>query len=95
MPGPPLTYFTYPAQIFRHMWSWISGPRYAAVILYNESKYLEKVAELAENGEVKAVVQEIIEGILDEGKEKQAWERASGLLEEGRIRGKVVLKIQD
>ncbi|KAF2443937.1 GroES-like protein [Karstenula rhodostoma CBS 690.94] len=95
VPGPPLTYFTYPSQIFRHMWSWISGPRYAAVILYNESKYLEQVADLAEKGEVGAVVQEVIEGILDEGKEKQAWERANALLEEGRIRGKVVLKIQD
>ncbi|KAJ4348128.1 uncharacterized protein N0V89_009500 [Didymosphaeria variabile] len=95
VPGPPLTYFTYPAQIFRHMWGWMSGPRYAAIILYNESKYLEKVAKLAEKGEARVVVQEVIEGILEEGKEKAAWERASALLEEGRIRGKVVLKIQD
>ncbi|KAL1601698.1 hypothetical protein SLS60_006613 [Paraconiothyrium brasiliense] len=95
VPGPPLTYFTYPTQIFRHMWGWISGPRYAAIILYNESKYLEKVAKLAEKGEVRVVVQETIEGILEQGKDKVAWERANALLEEGRIRGKVVLKIQD
>lgn len=53
------------------------------------------MAELAEKGEVKVVVQEVIEGVLEEGKEEKAWERASALLEEGRIRGKVVLKIQD
>lgn len=74
---------------------WFSGPRYAAVILYNQSKYLEKVTQLAEEGQVKVVIQEIIEGILEEGKEKKAWERVSSLLEEGRIRGKVVLKIHE
>lgn len=77
------------------MWGWISGPRYAAIILYSESKYLEKVAKLAEKGEVRVVVQETIEGILEQGNDKVAWERANALLEEGRIRGKVVLKIQD
>lgn len=75
--------------------SWFSGPRYAAVILYNHSRYLEQVAQLAEDGEVKVIVQEVIQGVLEEGKEKEAWERASSLLEEGRIRGKVVLKIQE
>lgn len=93
MPGAPLTYITHPAQILRHLSGSISGPRYAAVVLYNESKYLERVARLAEEGKVKVVVQEIIEGVLEEGKEAKAWERASNLLEEGRIRGKVVLKI--
>jgi hypothetical protein len=63
--------------------------------LYGEAKYLEKVAELAEKGDVKVVVQEVIEGILEEGKDKHAWGRANALLEEGRIRGKVVLRIQD
>ena len=74
---------------------WFSGPRYAAVLLYTQSKYLEKVAQLAEEGQVKVVVQEIIEGVLEEGKEKEAWRRASSLLEEGRIRGKVVLRIHE
>ena len=50
---------------------------------------------MAEEGKVKVVVQEVIEGILEEGRDKEAWERASSLLEEGRIRGKVVLKIQE
>ncbi|KAF1976988.1 NAD(P)-binding protein [Bimuria novae-zelandiae CBS 107.79] len=92
--GPPLTYFTYPAQVLRHCLGWVFGPRYAAVILYDESKYLEQVTRLTDKNEVKVVVQEIIEGILEEGSEKEAWERASTLLEQGRIRGKVVLKVQ-
>lgn len=59
---------------------------------YSEAEYLGTVAQVAEKGGVEDAVREVIEGILEEGREKQAWGRACALLEEGRIRGKVVLK---
>lgn len=49
---------------------------------------------MAEEGQVKVFVQEVIEGVLEEGKEVSAWNRASSLLEEGRIRGKVVFNVR-
>lgn len=72
----------------------ISGPKYAAVMLYNEAKYLEQVAKLAEEGKVKVVVQEVIEGLMNDETHEKAWARAYGLMEEGRVRGKIVLKIE-
>ncbi|KAL5454903.1 hypothetical protein PMIN07_007314 [Paraphaeosphaeria minitans] len=55
--------------------------------------YLKKIAKLVEQGEVKAVVQDVIfKEISEEGKARQAWGRVNTLLEEERI---VVLKLRD
>lgn len=68
----------------------IFGPRYANISFLTSSKYLEEVARLAERGEVKAEVQEVIEGAFDE---RQGWKRAIEAMEKGRTRGKVVLAV--
>jgi hypothetical protein len=51
---------------------------------------LEKVALLGERGEVRCEVQEVIKGAFDE---REGWRKAVSLVEECRIRGKVVLEI--
>jgi len=45
---------------------------------------------LAERGEVKAVVQEVLDGLFDES---EAWREAARKMEEGKVRGKVVLTV--
>ncbi len=45
---------------------------------------------LAERGEVKAVVQEVLDGMFDE---REVWRDAVKKMEEGRVRGKVVLTV--
>ena len=45
--GGPLTYFTYPKQVWRYLRGWAVGPRYANVLLYQRSELLEQVARLA------------------------------------------------
>lgn len=67
------------------------GPRYANVILYQQSELLEKAVVLAEKGEVGVMVQGVIKGILDEGSE--AWKEAWAFMEKGRVRGKIVVGI--
>jgi bifunctional pyridoxal-dependent enzyme with beta-cystathionase and maltose regulon repressor activities len=67
------------------------GPRYANVLLYQQSELLEKVVELAEKGEVEVIVQEIIMDVLKEG--SNAWKRVWALMEEGRVREKIVVEI--
>lgn len=91
--GGPLTYFTYPSQVWRFLKGWIFGPRYANVVFYQKSELLEWVAEMAEKRQTRSVVQEVVEGILEEEKCAEAWERVKGLMVEGRVRGKVVVKI--
>lgn len=89
--GGPVTYLKNPIQIWRYMSGWIWGPRYAVISLYTKSEYLEKVVALAERGEVKIEVQEVIKDALNE--EKRSWNRAIDLIESARVRGKVVLEI--
>ncbi|PQE20261.1 hypothetical protein CJF30_00001569 [Rutstroemia sp. NJR-2017a BBW] len=89
--GGPVTYFKSPAQIWRYISGWIWGPRYACVSLYNKSEYLQKVVGLAERGELKVEIQEIIKDALNE--DKEGWKRAIELIESARVRGKVVLEI--
>jgi NADPH:quinone reductase-like Zn-dependent oxidoreductase len=60
------------------------------VSLYAKSNLLEQVARLADRGEVHAEVQEVIEGAFDE---RQAWRKAVQMMEEKRVRGKVILAI--
>jgi hypothetical protein len=58
--------------------------------LVTKSRYLEDVVGLAERGEVKAIVQEVIEGLFDG---REGWREATKKIEEGRVRGKVVLAV--
>lgn len=89
--GGPLTYITYPSQVFRYFKGWMFGPRYANVLLYQQSELLEKAAEMAEKGGVNVVVQEAIKDVLKEGSD--AWKRVWELMEGGRVRGKIVVTI--
>ncbi|USP73362.1 hypothetical protein yc1106_00636 [Curvularia clavata] len=93
--GGPLTYFTYPKQVMRHVWGWLFGPRYANVMLYQKNGYLEQVAELAEQREVSVVVQDVVKGILDEKLYQGAWEKVKREMVGGRVRGKVVVEISE
>jgi hypothetical protein len=61
-------------------------------MLYPRSELLDQVAQLAENDGVEAVVQEVVEGILEEGND--AWKKVWNLMEEGRVRGKIVIEIE-
>jgi hypothetical protein len=88
--GGPITYFSRPIQILRYLKGYIWGPRYACVSLITKSIYLDQVVSLAERGEVKAVVQEVIEGLFDE---REGWRDATRKMEEGRVRGKVVIAV--
>lgn len=88
--GGPITYFWNPIQILRYLKGYIWGPRYACVSLVTKSRYLEDVVGLAERGEVKAIVQEVIEGLFDG---REGWREATKKIEEGRVRGKVVLAV--
>lgn len=88
--GGPITYFNTPAQVIRYIKGWIWGPRYACVSLVAKSEYLERLASLAERGEVLAEVQEVIEGAFDE---RQGWRKATKSMEDKRTRGKIVLAI--
>jgi D-arabinose 1-dehydrogenase-like Zn-dependent alcohol dehydrogenase len=81
--------FTYPSQLLRFVKGYLFGPRYGNVLLYSKSELLEQVASLAEKGKVKVEVQEVIKGVLDEG--SQAWRKVFDHMEEGRVRGKIVV----
>ncbi|KAG9199927.1 zinc ion binding [Epicoccum nigrum] len=93
--GGPLTYFTYPAQVWRYLKGWAVGPRYANVLLYQKGGLLERVARLADEEGVRVEVQEVVKGVLSEEEYKEAWERVRELMVEGRVRGKIVVKIAD
>ncbi len=91
--GGPLTYFTYPSQVWRHIYGYFFGPRYANVILYQKSELLERVAKLADEEGVQVVVQDVVGGILDEEGHKEAWEKVKEYMVGGRVRGKIVVDI--
>jgi NADPH:quinone reductase-like Zn-dependent oxidoreductase len=91
--GGPLTYFTYPSQVLRHIRGYLFGPRYANVIFNQNSELLEQVRQLAEKDDVKVVVQDVIKGILDEERHEEAWEKVKAYMVEGRVRGKIVVDI--
>jgi NADPH:quinone reductase-like Zn-dependent oxidoreductase len=91
--GGPATYFTHPSQVLRHIRGYIFGPRYANVILYQKSELLEQVATMADEGKFKVVVQDVVQGILTEGRSGQAWEKIKAYMVEGRVRGKIVVDI--
>ena len=88
--GGPITYFWNPVQVLRYLKGYIWGPRYACVSFVTKSSYLEDVVRLVERGEVKPAVQEVIQGLFDE---REGWRQATRKMEEGRVRGKVVLAI--
>lgn len=89
--GGPLTYLTWPSQVFRFLRGQILGPRYANIQFQERSEWLEEVKALAEDGKVEVEVQEVVPGILDDGSE--AWRKVFDLMEEGRVRGKIVVNI--
>jgi NADPH:quinone reductase-like Zn-dependent oxidoreductase len=91
--GGPLTYFTYPTQVWRHIYGYFFGPRYANVLLYQKSELLERVARLADDKGVQVVVQDVLEGILSEVDHAGAWEKVKGYMIEGRVRGKIVVSL--
>jgi reticulon-4-interacting protein 1, mitochondrial len=86
----PITYLWSPTQVLRYLKGYIWGPRYACISFVTNSSCLEAVVRLAERGEVKAVVQEVIQGLFDE---REGWRVAVRKMEEGRVRGKVVLPV--
>jgi len=91
--GGPLTYFTHPSQVLRHIRGYIFGPRYANVLLYVKSELLEQVTTMADEGKIKVVVQDVVKGILSEGESEAAWQKAKEYMVGGRVRGKIVLDI--
>ena len=56
-----------------------------------KSETLQQVAQLAEMAKVEVMVQEVVPGILEE--KSESWKYIWKLVEEGRVRGKVVAKI--
>lgn len=62
------------------------------MLLYQQSELLEQVARLGEKGDVQVVVQEVVEDILKEGSD--AWKKVWKFMEEGRVRGKIVVDIE-
>ena len=91
--GGPLTYFTYPSQIWRHLYGCFFGPRYANVLFRQSSELLKQVAKLADDKGVEVVVQDVIKGVLSENGHKESWERVRKYMVEGRVRGKIVVSI--
>lgn len=91
--GGPATYFTYLSQVLRHIRGYIFGPRYSNVILYEKSELLEQVAIMTDEAKFKIVVQDVVEGILNEEAYKEAWEKIKEYMVGGRIRGKIVVDI--
>lgn len=92
--GGPMTYFIdgwrSVQQITRHIKGMIFGPRYANVYLFEKADLLQKTAGLAEAGDVKVFVQEVIEGVLED---EDKWKEVFKHMQEGRVRGKIVVKI--
>ncbi|KAF3004809.1 zinc ion binding [Curvularia kusanoi] len=93
--GGPLTYFTYPSQIWRYLHGYMFGPRYANVLLYQRSELLAQTARLADEQGVQINISDIVEGILDEEGHTEAWEKVRQYMVGGRVRGKIVVKIVD
>lgn len=93
--GGPLTYLTHPSQVWRHVYGYFFGPRYANVIFLQKSELLEQVARLADEEGAQVVVQEVVNGILDEEGHQDAWEKVKRYMVEGRVRGKIVVHISD
>lgn len=91
--GGPATYFTYPSQVLRYMRGFVLGPRYANVILYQRSELLEQITTMTDEGKFKVIVQDVVKGILSENNYEDAWEKTRGYMEEGRVRGKIVVDI--
>ena len=89
--GGPLTYFTWPSQVLRFLRGQVFGPRYANIQFQERSEWLEEVKALAEDGKVEVEIQEVVKDILKEGSE--AWRKVFDLMEEGRVRGKIVISL--
>lgn len=89
--GGPFTYLTTPSQIIRYIKGCIWGPRYACVSFYTKSSLLQQVVGLAERGDLKIEIQEVIKDALNE--EIEGWKKALDLMESKRVRGKIVLEI--
>ncbi|CAD6445502.1 d28484b2-6451-4680-a561-06d0fb3bff4c [Sclerotinia trifoliorum] len=89
--GGPMAFLSHPKMIWRFIAGWIWGPRYAVSAMNRDPKCLEEIVKLAERGEAKVEIQEVIKDALNE--EKQEWLRAIETIESGRVKGKIVLEI--
>jgi NADPH:quinone reductase-like Zn-dependent oxidoreductase len=91
--GGPATYFTHPSQVLRHIRGYLFGPQYANVLLYQKSELLDQITQLADEGKLEVVVQDVVKGILSEQGHKEAWEKVKEYMVGGRVRGKIVVDI--
>ena len=91
--GGTFTYLNRPAQVLRFIRGFIFGQRYANIDLYMRSELLERFVDLVERDEVKIVIEEVVEGILKEESSEEAWKKVYKYMEEGRVRGKVVVDV--
>ncbi|KAF2629897.1 hypothetical protein BU25DRAFT_484959, partial [Macroventuria anomochaeta] len=89
--GGPLTYFTYPSQIRRHVYGYFFGPRYANVFLCQKTELLEQVAKLADEKGVQVVLQHVIKGTLDEEGHKKHGIRLTDTWWRGACAGRLLL----
>ena len=87
--GGTITYLTYPASMVRYILGFVLGPRYGNIMLKPQSDLLDRVSEL---DDVEVVIQRVVNGILDESSE--AWTTIRDFMEEGRVRGKIVVDIK-
>ena len=92
--GGPITYITHPSQIYRYIRGYLVGPHYGCIFLQPKAEWLNQVIGLVERGDVKPIVQEVLKGVLDERVEGgQKWRKIVELMEEGRVRGKIVASL--
>jgi len=89
--GGPLTYLTRPASLLRYIFGYFYGPRYSIIKYYTQSEVLDRISRLGEDVGLEVCIQEVIKGILDEGSD--AWAKVRNYMEEGRVRGKIVVEI--
>ncbi|KAF8470711.1 hypothetical protein BDZ91DRAFT_693667 [Kalaharituber pfeilii] len=96
--GGPITYLTHPSQILRYLKGWLGwAPRYGCILLTPKKKWLVKAAGMAERGELRVEIEAEFgvqggDGWKDAG--DKGWKRAFEVLDEGRSRGKVVVRVE-
>jgi len=54
--GGPQTYLSYPSQVLRFLYGLVFGPRYANIMLQKKPAWLEKAAQMAQEGMTQVAV---------------------------------------